>query len=147
MHLVWSPCTKIATTALHSLHFGGVTTSQQQQPTLETLLEGEKLLPVPDVAEILGVPVTRVHDIVNAGKLVIYRKDGVKYIPALLLGDGELSKFVGGAITVLLDGGFAADEILSYLFTPDASLPGRPIDALHGHGAREVIRRAQAMAF
>ena len=71
----------------------------------------------------------------------------MKYIPALLLGDGELSKFVGGAITVLLDGGFAADEILSYLFTPDASLPGRPIDALHGHGAREVIRRAQAMAF
>ena len=26
-------------------------------------------------------------------------------------------------------------------------LPGRPVDALHGHGAREVIRRAQAMAF
>lgn len=95
----------------------------------------------------LGVPVTRVHDIARVGKLVIYRKDGVNYIPASLLGDGELSKFVSGAITVLSDGGFQPDEILNFLYTPDDSLPGRPIDALHGHGAREVIRRAQAMAF
>ena len=48
---------------------------------------------------------------------------------------------------MLYDGGFTEEEILAYLFTPDDSLPGRPIDALHGHGAREVIRRAQAMAF
>lgn len=95
----------------------------------------------------LGVPVTKVHDIVGSGKLVIYRHNGTKTIPALLLNDGELSKFVGGAITVLADGGFEPDEILTFLFTPDESLPGRPIDALHGHGAREVIRRAQAMAF
>lgn len=118
-----------------------------QQPTLDELLEGEELLALPDVAEILGVPVTKVHDIVNSGKLAVYRKDGVRYIPASLLGDGELSKFVGGAITVLADGGYDPDEILHFLYTPDDSLPGRPIDALHGHGAREVIRRAQAMAF
>ena len=55
--------------------------------------------------------------------------------------------WITGAITVLYDGGFTEEEILAYLFTPDDSLPGRPIDALHGHGAREVIRRAQAMAF
>ena len=75
------------------------------------------------------------------------RKDGKKYIPAVLFSDGEMSKFITGAITVLYDGGFTEEEILAYLFTPDDSLPGRPIDALHGHGAREVIRRAQAMAF
>lgn len=116
--------------------------------SLDQLLEGEELLTFPDVAEILGVPVTKVHDIVNAGKLAVYRRpDGVRTIPALLLDEGELSKFVAGAITVLSDGGFEPDEILSFLFTPDDSLPGRPIDALHGHGAREVIRRAQAMAF
>jgi len=119
-------------------------TSQQN---LDALLVNEELLPFPDVAEILGVPVTKVHDMVGAGKLVVYRKDGVNTIPAALLDDGELSKFVGGAITVLSDGGYEPAEILQFLFTEDESLPGRPIDALHGHGAREVIRRAQAMAF
>ena len=54
---------------------------------------------------------------------------------------------VSGAITVLYDGGYDANEILAFLFTPDDSLPGRPVDALHGQKAREVIRRAQAMAF
>lgn len=115
--------------------------------TLDNLLAGEELLPLPAVAEMLGVPVTKVHDLVNARKLVLYRKDGRKAVPALLFADGEMSKFITGAITVLFDGGFSEEEILSYLFTEDDSLPGRPIDALHGHGAREVIRRAQAMAF
>lgn len=115
---------------------------------LDALLSGETLLPFPEAAERLGVPVTKVHDYVNAGKLVSYQKDGAKVIPEVMLEDGnELSKFIAGAITVLLDGGFNQDEILAYLFTKDDSLPGRPIDALHGHGAREVIRRAQAMAF
>nr|VDG63244.1 Uncharacterised protein [Streptococcus thermophilus] len=114
---------------------------------LDTLLEGETLLTFPEAADRLSVPVTKVHDYVGAGKLVAHKADGVKYIPEALLDDDELSKFVAGAITVLLDGGYRPEEILAYLFTDDDSLPGRPIDALHGHGAREVIRRAQAMAF
>lgn len=114
---------------------------------LDALLSGDSLLTLKQVAESLGVPVSKVHDLRNACKLLFYRKDGVKYVPELLLGDdGDLSKFVAGAITVLHDGGYSEDEILRFLFTADDSLPGRPIDALHGHGAREVIRRAQAMA-
>lgn len=114
---------------------------------LDALLADETLLTFPEAAERLGVPVTKVHDYVGAGKLVAHKKEGTKYVPEALFDGGELSKFVAGAITVLLDGGFQPDEILGYLFTADDSLPGRPIDALHGHGAREVIRRAQAMAF
>lgn len=115
---------------------------------IDALLSGEELLTFPEVAERLGVPVTKVHDYVNAGKLVAHKQGGTKVIPELLLDEGkDLSKFIAGAITVLLDGGFNQEEILAYLFTEDESLPGRPIDALHGHGAREVIRRAQAMAF
>ena len=34
-----------------------------------------------------------------------------------------------------------------WMLADDPSLPGKPMDALHGHLAREVIRRAQAMAF
>ena len=117
------------------------------QTNLEQLLIDETLLPFPDVAERLGVPVTKVHDYIGAKKLVHYVKDGKKVVPASLFGEDGLSKFVSGAITVLSDGGYDADEILAFLFTPDDSLPGRPVDALHGQKAREVIRRAQAMAF
>lgn len=117
------------------------------QTNLEQLLIDEALLPFPDAAEALGVPVTKVHDYVQARKLVVYKRDGKKFIPARLIGDDGLNKFVSGAVTVLSDGGFDDEEILSFLFTPDESLPGRPVDALHGQKAREVIRRAQAMAF
>ncbi|MCG7273932.1 DNA-binding protein [Corynebacterium afermentans] len=117
------------------------------QTNLEQLLIDETLLPFPDVAERLGVPVTKVHDYIGAKKLVHYVQDGKKVVPARLLGEDGLSKFVSGAITVLSDGGYDADEILAFLFTLDESLPGRPVDALHGQKAREVIRRAQAMAF
>ncbi|WP_291314251.1 Rv2175c family DNA-binding protein [Corynebacterium sp. UBA2622] len=126
----------------------GDSPATQSTPDLDALLAGEKLLSLPEVAEYLDVPVTRVHDLVGARKLLVYKRGGTKYVPKLLLGDdGGLSKFVSGAITVLHDGGFGDEEILTYLYTPDDSLPGRPIDALHGHGAREVIRRAQAMGF
>lgn len=117
------------------------------QTNLEQLLSDETLLALPDAAEALGVPVTKVHDYVGARKLVVYVKDGKKFIAERLLGEDGLSKFVSGAITVLSDGGFDDNEILAFLFTPDDSLPGRPVDALHGQKAREVIRRAQAMAF
>ena len=117
------------------------------QTNLEQLLSDETLLALPDAAEALGVPVTKVHDYVGARKLVVYVKDGKKFIPERLLGEDGLSKFVSGAITVLSDGGFDDNEILAFLFTPDDSLPGRPVDALYGQKAREVIRRAQAMAF
>ena len=117
------------------------------QTNLEQLLADETLLPFPDVADVLGVPVTKVHDYIGAKKLVHYAQDGKKVIPASLLGEDGLNKFVSGAITVLYDGGYDANEILAFLFTPDETLPGRPVDALHGQKAREVIRRAQAMAF
>lgn len=117
------------------------------QTNLEQLLADETLLPFPDAADVLGVPVTKVHDYIGAKKLVHYVRDGKKVIPASLLGEDGLNKFVSGAITVLYDGGYDANEILAFLFTPDETLPGRPVDALHGQKAREVIRRAQAMAF
>lgn len=117
------------------------------QTNLEQLLADETLLPFPDVADVLGVSVTKVHDYIGAKKLVHYVRDGKKVIPASLLGEDGLNKFVSGAITVLYDGGYDANEILAFLFTPDETLPGRPVDALHGQKAREVIRRAQAMAF
>lgn len=115
---------------------------------LLTLLDGDDLLTLSEVADRLGIPVTRVSDLLEDYKLAATTSDGRRVVPAAVLGPkNEISKYVAGAITVLIDGGYDDEEILTYFFTPDDSLPGRPIDILHGPRAREVIRRAQAMAF
>ncbi|MGV0326268.1 Rv2175c family DNA-binding protein [Corynebacterium confusum] len=116
--------------------------------SLETLLRDEPMLTLPQVADKLGIAVTRVHDLLNAKKIIAWRTGDKKLVPAAFFNDKDaISKFVSGAITVLSDGGYSENEILRHLFTEDESLPGRPIDGLHGHLAREVIRRAQASAF
>lgn len=106
------------------------------------------MLVVPDFAERLGIAVTRVMDMLRAHQIIALDSDGVRVIPERFLSkDDELNKFVPGVIALLHDGSYTDAEIITYLFTEDDSLPGRPIDALHGHLAREVMRRAQAMAF
>lgn len=114
----------------------------------DVLSPSDETLPLPDVADRLGVPVTRVHALLQEGKLVAVERGGVPQVPVLLLDDdGAVNRFASGALAVLGDGGFRPEEALSWLYAEDESLPGRPIDGLHGHLAREVIRRAQAMAF
>ncbi|AZA08912.1 Rv2175c family DNA-binding protein [Corynebacterium pseudopelargi] len=118
-----------------------------KQVSWTVLSPEEPLLSVPDYAERLGIPVTRVHDLIGEHKLIYVLKDGIKMIPeAFLSAKGTTNKFVPGCIALLADGGYSDEEIFRYLFEEDDSLPGRPIDALHGHLAREVMRRAQAAA-
>ncbi len=108
---------------------------------------GEEVLALPDIAERMNLVVTRVMDMLGKKQLLAVVVDGVRYVPSRFLDDdGQLNRFVPGAIALLSDGGYSDTEILDYLFTEDDSLPGRPVDALHGHLAREVMRRAQAMA-
>ncbi|MDO4928320.1 MAG: Rv2175c family DNA-binding protein [Corynebacterium sp.] len=117
-------------------------------PAATLLPESEPLLTVPEYAERLGIPVTRVFDLIDDHKLLCVLDNKVRKIPeAFLSRKGTTNKFVPGVIAVLADGGYSDAEILSYLFAEDDTLPGRPIDALHGHLAREVMRRAQASAF
>lgn len=115
---------------------------------LETLLADEPMLSLPETADRLGAVITRVHDLLGADKLIAHVIDGKRYIPEALFHEGSHStgKFVPGFITLMKDGGYTDEEILLYLFTEDETLPGRPVDALHGQLAREVLRRAQAMA-
>lgn len=103
---------------------------------------------LPEVSERLGIPVTRVHDLLREGTLIAIRRGGVVVVPEVFFDDDdEVARFLPGLVSVLRDGGYRDDEILKWLFKEDDSLPGTPADALHGHRAREVIRRAQAMAF
>lgn len=108
---------------------------------------GEPVITVPDAAERMNVVVTKVMDKLRSKRVLAVEVNGVRHIPERFFNpSGELNKFVPGVIALLSDGGYENREILEYLFTADDSLPGRPVDALHGHLAREVMRRAQAMA-
>lgn len=117
-------------------------------PDVSVLPVDEPVITVPDAAERMGVVVTRVMAHLGDRDMIAVRKNGVRYLPARYFNeDGQLNRFVPGVIKLLLDGSYTEEEILEFLFTEDDSLPGRPIDAVHGHLAREVMRRAQAMAF
>lgn len=68
-------------------------------------------------------------------------------VPALMLADGQVVKGLGGTLTLLHDAGYDPREAVRWLFTPDAALPQRPIDALRAHRVHEVRRVAQALGF
>jgi len=105
-------------------------------------------LAVPDVAERLGVPVTRVRQMIREGVLIALRPEGGPLrVPADFVAEGDVVKGLPGLITVLRDGGYDDVQAVRWLHTPDDSLPGTPLEALAGNRGREVKRRAQAMAF
>jgi hypothetical protein len=107
-----------------------------------------ELLPLPDAAQALGVPVTRIHQLVRDGQLVQVRNgDGVKCIPAMLIKDGAVVKWLPSVITQLRDAHYADDEIIDWLFREDDSLPGSPIEALRANRGSEVKRRAQVAGY
>jgi hypothetical protein len=111
------------------------------------LADDVKALSIPEAAHRLGVPVSRIHQLVRDGHLLAMSRDGALAIPEDFLGDRAVVKGLPGTITVLRDGGYADEEILRWLFADDPSLPGTPIAALRSNRGREVKRRAQAMAF
>ena len=118
------------------------------EKSLDTLLANEELLSMQQVAEKLDLPITRAYDLLQDRKFIAWDSPEGKRVPLAFFNDkGVIAQHVPAAITVLTDGGYKDTEIFKHLFTEDDSLPGRPIDALHGHLAREVIRRAQAAAF
>jgi excisionase family DNA binding protein len=100
-------------------------------------------------AELLHVSVSKVRQLIRENHLaaVVPTPGAGQQVPAALIQDGLVVKGVPGVLTVLHDGGYDDQAILTWLFTPDDSLPGRPIDALRENRGSEVKRRAQAMAF
>jgi len=120
----------------------------------------EPLYDLKKVAELLHLPVTKVQQQLRDGALVAVRRDGALMIPkAFFTDDGRVVKSLPGLLAVLRDGGFRDTEILRWLFTEDPTLEltrdgvretiskARPVDALHAHQAREILRRAQALAY
>jgi excisionase family DNA binding protein len=102
-----------------------------------------------EAADLLSVSVSKVRQLIRENQLaaVVPTPGAGQQVPAELIADGLIVKGVPGVLTVLHDGGYGDREIITWLFTPDDSLPGRPIDALRENRGSEVKRRAQAMAF
>jgi excisionase family DNA binding protein len=117
------------------------------EPSTGTTAGPTQWLAVPDAAERLGVPVTKIRQMLRERRLLAVRTNGVLQVPADFIGEGVLLKGLPGLLTVLFDGGFDDDEALRWLYTPDDSLPGTPVQALAENRGREVTRRAQASAF
>ena len=105
-------------------------------------------LSVPDVAERLGLPASRVKQLLRDRKLLaVQRPSGEFAIPAGFLDGDQVIHGLGGTLTLLFDCGFSDTEALSWLFTADDTLPGTPVQELTEHRRTEVNRRAQALAF
>ena len=111
------------------------------------LVEPAEWLPLPDVAERLELPITRVHQLIRDRALVAVRREGVRRVPVELIATPNVRKHLPGVLTLLHDAGYNDEEALRWLFTADDSLPGTPAVALSGPRATEVKRRAQALGF
>jgi len=109
--------------------------------------EPAEWLTVPDVAERLGVPVNRVHQMLRDKALLAVRRDGVLRVPAELVANRTVLKHLPGVLTLLADAGYSDEEALRWLYDYDETLPGTPAAALAGDQATEVKRRAQALGF
>jgi hypothetical protein len=105
-------------------------------------------LSVPDVADRMGLPVSRVKQLLRDRKLLaVQRPSGQFAVPAAFLDGDQVIHGLGGTLTLLVDCGFSDPEALHWLFTADDTLPGTPVQALAEHRRTEVNRRAQALAF
>jgi hypothetical protein len=107
-----------------------------------------ELLNYPDVADALGLQVTRVHQLVRDGQLLyVQAEGGVRQIPADFVGDGEVVKSLPAVIRLLRDARFTDQEIVDWLFREDESLPGTPIANLRANRGTEIKRRAQVAGY
>jgi Rv2175c C-terminal domain of unknown function len=102
---------------------------------------------LPDVADKLGVSVSKVHQMIRDGALLAVKRDGVRKVPAELVANSTVLKHLPGVLTLLHDAGYNDEEALRWLYQPDSELDGNAALGLGGPRAREVKRRAQALGF
>jgi hypothetical protein len=106
-------------------------------------------LALPEVAEALGLPVTRARQLLAERRLAAVRRgpNAALMVPAAFLDGGAVVKGLPGTLTLLHDAGYSEAEAIRWLFTADPTLPGTPVEALRANRGTEVKRRAQALGF
>lgn len=125
----------------------------EQSPSAAPAVTGQpeavEWLSLEEVAERLGISVSKVRQLVRDRDLVAVRAPGHEgpVVPADFIRDGEVVKGLPGTLTLLADAGYDEEESVRWLFTADDSLPGTPVQALRENRGTEVRRRAQALGF
>ena len=106
-------------------------------------------LTLPDLADRIGEPLTKVRDWIRERRLVALERGDppVKSVPGEFVRDGELIKGLVGAITVLADAGYSPEESVRWLLSDEPSLPGRPVDLMAQGRHHAVKRQAMTLAF
>lgn len=106
-------------------------------------------LTLPEVAERLDLPVNRARQLIKERQLVAVRRGErrVLSVPAAFLDGTQILKGLPGTLTLLADNRYSDEESVRWLFTPDESLPGTPVQALAENRGTEVRRRAHALGF
>ncbi|MFD6952187.1 MULTISPECIES: Rv2175c family DNA-binding protein [unclassified Nocardiopsis] len=117
----------------------------QSDIDIDTLV-GEWLT-LKEAAEPLGVSPNRIKTLIREKRMMGVVRGGEMSIPAAFVDGDDLVKGLPGTLVLLSDAGFSTEEALRWLFTPDDSLPGTPIQAMRENRGTEVRRRAQSMAF
>ena len=115
---------------------GGVTNAEN---SLNSLLAGEELLSMQQVADKLGLPITRAYDLLQDRKFIVWDSPEGKRVPLAFFNDkGSIAKHVTGVITVLTDGGYDDEEILRHLAGPSTPCTGTWRARLFG-GRRRLL--------
>jgi len=89
---------------------------------------------------------SRIRRLIDDHYLAAKRVDGILRVPESFLIGAEARPELKGTITVLIDQGYAPDEIVDWLTSLEDSLQATPIDALIAGRKAEVRRIAQALA-
>ena len=103
-------------------------------------------LTMPDLVEVLDVPLGRVRRLIDEHYLVGSRRSGVFAVPSVFIVDGHPLPSLRGTIIVLQDAGFSDDELVDWLLTDDDTLGRSPIAALLAGHKSEVRRLARTLA-
>lgn len=109
-------------------------------------------LSVPECAEKLGVPLSRVREYLRERYLIAVRRGENKalYLPAgqIIEGDNgpEVLATVRGTIIVLADAGLSDEVIVEWLTTESEELGQTPLEALRS-GKRAPVRRLAQTVF
>jgi predicted DNA-binding transcriptional regulator AlpA len=107
-----------------------------------------ELITLPEAAELLGVEITKVHQLIKDGQLVATADAaGRRALPRIFVSKGTVLKALPSVITLLRDARFSDAEIVDWLLRADDSLPGTPAQALAENRGTEVKRRAQVAGY
>ena len=106
-------------------------------------------LTLPELADRLGIDVSRARQLVRDRQVLAVRRgpNNALMVPERFVQGGQVLKGLPGTLVLLADARYSDDVALEWLFTPDESLPGSPVDALAENRGTEIKRRAQALGF